>query len=55
MQENNLMTVRELAKKLNVSTKQIYRLVDTGLPKYSVGKTFRFDIDVVLEWIKNHE
>ena len=52
MQENKLMTVRELAEKLNVSTKQIYRLVDIGMPKLNIGKTFRFDIDSVMEWIK---
>lgn len=55
MENNNLLTVRELAKKLNVSTKHIYRLIDTGLPKYNIGKTFRFDIDIVMEWIKCHQ
>lgn len=52
MENNNLLTVRELAKKLNVSTKHIYRLIDSGLPKYNIGKTFRFDIDIVMEWIR---
>lgn len=52
MENSNLLTVKELAKKLNVSTKHIYRLKNSGMPKYNVGKTFRFDLNVVMEWIK---
>lgn len=52
MQNSNLLTVKELAKKLNVSTKHVYRLIESGLPKYNVGKTFRFDIDEVMGWIR---
>ena len=51
MQENDLLTIRELARKLNISTRQVYRLIDQGLPFHIVGERKRFDINIVMEWI----
>lgn len=51
--ENKLLTVKEIARYLSVSTRQIYRLIDVGLPHRIVGKHYRFSFDDVLDWTKN--
>jgi excisionase family DNA binding protein len=44
-----LITLRELAKKLKLSERQIYNLVKQGkLPHVRVGGVYRFDFDAVM-------
>ena len=46
--ENRLLTVKEIAKYLNISIRQVYRLIESGMPYRKVGKHYRFckqDID----------
>lgn len=46
--ENSLLTVKEIAKYLNISIRQVYRLIESGMPYRKVGKHYRFckqDID----------
>jgi excisionase family DNA binding protein len=46
--ENSLLTVKEIAKYLNISIRQVYRLIESGMPHRKVGKHYRFckqDID----------
>ena len=52
----NLLTVDDLAKSLNVPKSWVYsRTRETGLdamPKIKVGKYCRFVLDDVLDWLK---
>lgn len=50
--EVKLLTVRELASYLGVSIRQIYRLIDNGMPSLRVGKYHRFNKDDIDSWIK---
>lgn len=50
--EVKLLTVRELAGYLGVSIRQIYRLIDNGMPSLRVGKYHRFNKDDIDSWIK---
>ncbi len=56
MKEENLMSKKEVAEYLSVSTKTIERLVQRGeLPQYKIGKTVRYkkeDVEKYLESIK---
>lgn len=50
--EVKLLTVRELASYLGVSIRQIYRLIDNGMPSLRVGKYHRFNKDDIDSWTK---
>jgi excisionase family DNA binding protein len=50
--EVKLLTVRELASYLGVSIRQIYRLIDSGMPSLRVGKYHRFNKDDIDKWTK---
>lgn len=53
--ENSLLTVKEIAKYLNISIRQVYRLIESGMPHRKVGKHYRFrkqDIDNWTEVMK---
>lgn len=50
--ETKLLTVKELAGYLGVSIRQIYRLIDNGMPSLRVGKYHRFNKVEVDNWIK---
>lgn len=50
--ENKLLTVKELARYLGVSIRQIYRLIDSGMPSLKVGKYHRFNKDDIDKWTK---
>jgi putative molybdopterin biosynthesis protein len=53
--ENSLLTVKEIAQYLNVSLRQVYRLIKSGMPYRKVGKHYRFckqDIDNWTEVMK---
>ena len=47
-----LLTTRELAKKLAVSERHIFNLLKKGLPHFKIEKCLRFDLQEVLEWLK---
>lgn len=53
--ENSLLTVKEIAQYLNISLRQVYRLIKSGMPYRKVGKHYRFckqDIDNWTEVMK---
>jgi excisionase family DNA binding protein len=51
-----VMTVPELAERLNVSTITIYRLLKAGqLPAFRVGSDWRFSADAIAQWMKELE
>lgn len=50
--EERLLTVKELASYLGVSIRQIYRLIDSGMPSLRVGKYHRFNKDDIDKWTK---
>jgi excisionase family DNA binding protein len=51
-----VMTVPELAERLNVSTITIYRLLKAGqLPAFRVGSDWRFSADAIAQWMKERE
>ena len=51
-----VMTVPELAERLNVSAITIYRLLKAGqLPAFRVGSDWRFSADAIAQWMKERE
>ena len=48
----NMMTTKELAKYLQVHENTIGRYVKKGMPCVKLEKAIRFDLDDVLNWIK---
>jgi excisionase family DNA binding protein len=51
--ENQILTVRETAKLLRVSTKTIYKKVSRDeIPHKKVGGKIRFLLPVLMEWLK---
>ena len=48
-----ILTATELAAKLRISERQVYRLIDQGCPSLLVGKRRRFDWDSVKQWTEN--
>lgn len=50
--EKRLMTVQELAVRLNVSRASVYRLMaEFGLPRFKVGRAVRFRWEEVEHWL----
>jgi PTS system nitrogen regulatory IIA component len=50
------LTVRDVAKLLNVSEKTVYRWVGQGtLPSYRVNEQYRFNRAELLEWATSHK
>ena len=47
-----MLTLKELAKELSVSTKTIYNLIERGMPNIRVGRVYRFKLAAVNEWLK---
>lgn len=52
MKSDNLLSIKELARVLSISTRQVYRLIDNGMPFHIVGSRKRFELSIVMEWIK---
>ena len=49
----NLIGIKEMAKKLSVPISWIYQNTITGeIPHYKIGKYVRFDEEMVWEWVK---
>ena len=50
---SRLLTLKELSKYLRISTRSVYRLIDSrSIPFTCVGGVYRFDQDAIDEWIK---
>lgn len=52
MKSDKLLSIKELAKILSISTRQVYRLIDDGMPFHKVGSRKRFELSIIMEWIK---
>lgn len=46
-----LLTLRDVATRLQVSVRTVYRLVDSGLPVVRVGYVLRFSWPAVMAYI----
>ncbi|AKU43387.1 DNA-binding protein [Bacillus phage Silence] len=51
----NMLTTDELAEKLGVSFMTIHRLRKKGLPCVKIGRSVRFDVKDVSEWIEKQK
>lgn len=47
-----LLTVKQLANELSVTTRTVYNWINDGMPSIKVGYHNRFDIDVVMKWFE---
>ena len=53
---NPILTIRELAKYLNVTERTIYNLLDRGeLPGFKVGVNWRFKREDIDKWIEENK
>ena len=51
MEKLELLTVKEIAKVLNVKPSTVYKYIREGIPTFST-KPYRFIADQCLNWIK---
>ena len=52
----NLIGINEMAKKLDVPVSWLYSRTRTNdIPHFKVGKYVRFDVNQVMEWLKNEQ
>lgn len=52
--KRRLVTAEVIATELQFSTKWVYHAVKAmGMPHYRVGRYVRFDLDEVLEWVRD--
>lgn len=49
---NELLTIKEMSKKLKVSRQTIYEWRKKGMPYKTIGAVIRFDINEVADWIE---
>lgn len=49
-----LLTITDLATRVQVSRSTVYRLMDLGLPHLRVGFTVRFELAVVMQWFAEY-
>jgi excisionase family DNA binding protein len=53
MSLKNLLTVKEVAALLRVSTQTLYKMLEQGqIPAVKVGSQWRFDGDKIKSWIE---
>ena len=50
--EKKLLTTNELAELMKVTTQSIYNWRKQGMPFYKIGKSVRFDLEEIREWLK---
>jgi excisionase family DNA binding protein len=55
MNKDNLMTIPELMKFLQVKRNTIYTLRRLGLPTVKIGRSVRFRTDSIVKWLENME
>lgn len=48
-----MLTRKELAKHLSVSERTVDRYVKEGMPCIKAIKAVRFELDAVMEWLRN--
>lgn len=54
MSLKNLLTVKEVAALLRVSTQTLYKMLEQGqIPAVKVGSQWRFDGDKIKTWIES--
>ena len=54
--ENEILSYRDLAKLLNISSNKLTRLTKQGLPCVSLGGEIKiFLLSSILQWLKNRE
>lgn len=53
--ENEIITVEELCSWLKVSRRTTERWRKEGLPYMQIGRSIRFEKDLVLLWVKAHD
>lgn len=54
MKEKRYLTIKDVAEQLGLHKTTIYRLVKKGeLPAFKVGNQWRFDKNILEEWISN--
>ena len=46
----DILTLTELAARLRVSERTVYRMLDEGCPSMLVGRRRRFHLSTVIEW-----
>lgn len=47
-----LLTVKQLANELSVTTRTVYNWINDGMPSVKVGYHNRFEIDAVMNWFE---
>jgi len=50
--ENRLLSMKEVAEYLGVTTKTLRRTIDMGMPFVKVLGQYRFDLQKVLVWLR---
>jgi excisionase family DNA binding protein len=55
MKNESLMTIPELMKFLQVKRNTIYTLRRLGLPTVKIGRSVRFRLDSILQWLGDME
>ena len=48
-----LMTSQELADYFKVTMQTIYNWRKEGVPSIKIGREYRYELDKVMEWLKN--
>jgi excisionase family DNA binding protein len=52
---SDILTLTELAARLRVSERTVYRMLDDGCPSMLVGRRRRFHLPTVIEWTQDRE
>lgn len=48
-----ILTIKELARILQISVSQVYKLVERNeIPCYRIGRAIRFDYEDIEEWLR---
>ncbi len=55
MKADTLMTIPELMKFLQVKRNTIYTLRRLGMPTVKIGRSVRFRLDSIMNWLSHHE
>lgn len=51
-----LLSVRQLAEELGLSERTVWTLYRReGCPHFRIGRTVRFNLDRVMDWLENRE
>ncbi len=53
--KENMLSIKEVTEECNISRATLYRLIDSGLPYYTVGTRKKFDVEAVREFLKNRK